>query len=53
MWYFVALFAFPAFLFTAERLTTWMRKKRIEARRAKAEYPTSENDPVGRAFMGW
>lgn len=47
----VAVIAFPAFLYTVERVTGLVRKSRIESRRAKAEYPTTGNDPVGRTVI--
>ena len=31
-----------------ERTAAHLRKARIDVRRAKAEYPITENDPVGR-----
>jgi hypothetical protein len=51
MWYVVLLFGFGVFLYTTERLTAWMRKARIEKRRAQAAYPITGNDPVGRTVI--
>lgn len=51
MWYVVIVFGFPVFLFAAERVTAWVRKARIEKRRAAAEYPITGNDPVGRTVI--
>jgi hypothetical protein len=33
--------------YAGERLTALLRRARIERSRAKAEYPITENDPVG------
>ena len=51
MWYVVIVLAFPVFLYTAERVTAWVRKAKIEKRRAEAEYPITANDPVGRTVI--
>jgi hypothetical protein len=47
----VADVAFLVTLFVGERVTWWVRKARIESRRAKAEYPITQNDPVGRIVV--
>ncbi|MDT4942854.1 MAG: hypothetical protein QOJ34_2943 [Pseudonocardiales bacterium] len=51
MWYVVLVFGFPVLLYTTERVTAWVRKARIEKRRAEAEYPITGNDAVGRTVM--
>ena len=38
-------------LYVGERVTSWVRRARIETLRAKAEYPTTGNDPVGRVVV--
>jgi hypothetical protein len=47
----VGMMAFPVFLYTAERVVALVRKSRIESRRAKADYPITGNDPVGRTVI--
>lgn len=42
-----ALVAFYA----GERVISFVRRARIETRRAAAEYPITENDPVGRIIV--
>ena len=50
----LAAVGFLAVVFGAERLTSYVRRARLEKRRTKADYPlTDHNDPVGRSFMGW
>ena len=38
-------------LYVGERVTALWRRARIDRRRAKAEYPITENDPVGRTIV--
>jgi hypothetical protein len=40
-----------AFFYVAERTTSLVRRSRIDKRRAKAEYPITGNDPVGRLIV--
>jgi hypothetical protein len=35
-------------LYLIERAAAYLRKAKIDDRRAKADYPITENDPVGR-----
>ena len=38
-------------VYVAERTTSYVRRARVEQRRANAEYPlTDHNDPVGRTI---
>lgn len=37
-------------IYVAERLATLRRRATLERRRANAEYPTTENDPIGRTI---
>ena len=48
---FVVLGALMATLYAGERVTALLRKARVERRRAKSEYPITENDPVGRTIV--
>ena len=50
MWL-IGVLALPVFLYTAERAAALVRKSRIESQRAKAEYPITSNDPVGRTVI--
>lgn len=50
MWL-IGVLALPVFLYTAERVAALVRKSRIESQRAKAEYPITSNDPVGRTVI--
>jgi hypothetical protein len=47
----VVLGACLAIFYTGERVTAFVRKARIESRRAKADYPITGNDPMGRAIV--
>lgn len=38
-------------IYGGERLTARWRRARLETRRAKAEYPITENDPVNRTIV--
>jgi hypothetical protein len=51
MWYVPLVLGFGVFLYTTERLTAWVRKARIEKRRAEAKYPITGNDPAGRTVI--
>jgi hypothetical protein len=48
---FLAVGAFLVIFYTGERVTALVRKARIERRRAKADYPITGNDPVGRIVV--
>lgn len=48
---FVVLGAALVTFYAAERVASLLRKARIERRRAKADYPITENDPVGRTIV--
>lgn len=48
---FLVVAGFLVSLYGGERLTAWVRRARIERRRAKAEYPITGNDPVGRVVI--
>ena len=50
MGFVVAAAALVAY-YGGERLTALVRRARIERRRAKAEYPITGNDPVGRIVV--
>lgn len=49
MWY----FSFPAIYYAEERTAALIKKATYKRRRAKAVYPITANDPVGRSFVGW
>ena len=48
---FVALGVVLLTIFVGERSVALVRKARIEKRRAKADYPITGNDPVGRTIV--
>ena len=51
MLFFIAIVGFPAGLYAVERATAFVRKSRIESRRANAAYPITSNDPMGRTIV--
>jgi hypothetical protein len=48
---FVVLGAVLVTIYAGERSAALLRRVRIEQRRAKAEYPVTGNDPVGRIIV--
>lgn len=48
---FVVVGAALVAFYAGERITALVRNARIEKRRAKAEYPITANDPVGRIIV--
>ena len=47
----LAVVLFLVTLYGGERVTRMWRKATLERRRAKAEYPLDENDPIGRTVV--
>lgn len=48
---FVVAGAVLVIIFVGERSAAFWRKARIEKRRAKADYPINENNPIGRNIV--
>jgi hypothetical protein len=48
---FVVLGAVLLTIYAGERTTALVRRATVNRRRAKADYPISDNDPIGRAVV--
>ena len=48
---FLTPFALVLAFWGSERLYRWNQRRRVDARRAAAEYPITGNDPTGRTII--